>query len=103
MIQQLYPQYSRGFGETRRNLPILTARVHPAAGMIVSEYYTRSTRPYSGLEDFPGMYEGFRKCADRDNRSIYDFVLGIQQHGDEVFPVRIGYLPSQKLVYIRWR
>src|SRR4028118_1412037 len=49
VIQDLYSYYFGRLHESPRHLPILTARLHLAARVIVREHYPSRARPYGGL------------------------------------------------------
>src|SRR5215212_10843013 len=91
----------RGAREPLGYLAILAARLYLAARVVVREHDAGRARPDGRLEDLPRVDEGGRERADRDGRKPYDFVFRVQEHGDEVLPVKIGDPPPQEPIHVR--
>src|SRR5215218_1650630 len=98
VVEHLYADNFGGARQPTRDLAILAARLDLAAGVVVREHHARRARPDGRFEDLPGMDERRRERADRDRRALYNLVLGVQEHGDEILPVKIGDTPPQKAV-----
>src|SRR4028119_2024831 len=94
VIQDLYPDYLGRLHEPPCHLPVLAAGFDLAARVVVREHYPCRARPYGGLEDLAGMDQGRRQGAYRDRRIFQHLVLGVQEHRNEVLPVKIGDPPS---------
>src|SRR5918997_5522033 len=103
VIEDLNSYYFGRLDEPPRHLPVLATGFHLAARVVVREHDASGTRPYSGLEDLAGMNQGRRESSYRDRRVFQHLVLGVQEHRDEVLPVKIGDPPPQKALNVRGR
>src|SRR5215203_6881552 len=100
VIQDLDTDYLGSLLEPPRDLAVLAARSYLAAGVVVGEHHTRRTSPDRRLEYLPGVNQRRGKRANRDSRKLYDLVLGVQEHRDEILPVEISDPTPQKTVNI---
>src|SRR5829696_2918092 len=100
VIQDLDTYNLGGLGEPPGDLTVLATRSDLAAGVVVGEHYTRRTRPDRRLEYLPGVNQRRRKRANRDRREPYYFVLGVQEHRDEILPVEVSDPTPQKTVNV---
>jgi hypothetical protein len=101
VVEHLNSDNFRGARQALGDLAVLAARFYSAARVVVREHDARRARPDGRLEDLPRVNKGGRERADRDCRELYDFVLGVLEHGDEVLPVQIGDPPPQEPIHVR--
>src|SRR5918997_756089 len=100
VIQDLDPDYFGGLPEPPGDLAILVARPNPSARVVVGEDHTGRAGPDRRLENLPGMDQRRGKGAERDRRELQNLILRVQEHGDEVLPIKVSDAPPQKTVNV---